>query len=160
MPVTGFLAGVCTLDIPKTPLAISSSSASTDEHDMNSLPIHVHLAELMTSAGLRMDLDGPSNSPEHLVRLVLGGKAKLPLDKVAEVAVMLKCDERALFRVALAQFYSSDTVALFERMFGPPEWGAGEEAWVRFLRRAAPADVPPPDRFARRLLWTLLNRSA
>lgn len=97
---------------------------------MNSLPIHVHLAALMTSAGLNMNLDGPSNSTVHLVRLLLDGKAKLPLDKVAEVAVMLKCDERALFRVALAQFYNSETIALIERMLGAPESSVGEEARV------------------------------
>lgn len=102
---------------------------------MNSLSIHDYLADLATSVGLSTDLDGPSNSPENVVRLVIGGKAKLPLDKVAEVAAMLKCDERALFRVALAQFYNSETIALIERMLGPPESSVGEEARVGCLER-------------------------
>lgn len=128
---------------------------------MNSLPIRNYLTDCMTNAGPNLvDLDGPSGSPERVVRLVLEGAAKLPLDKVAEVAVMLNCDERGLFQVALAQFYSADTLALFERMLRPQERSAGEEAWVSSIRRMAPDQVQPPDPFARRLLRTLLNRAA
>ncbi|MDM7979025.1 MAG: hypothetical protein QUV71_01625 [Rhizobium sp.] len=127
---------------------------------MNSLPIRDCLAELVTAAGLSInDLDGPSGSPEHLLRLVLDGNAKMPLDKVAAVAAMFDCDPRALFRSALTQFYGADTIALMERMLGPQERSVGEEAWVSFVRRVAPADIQPPDRFARRLLRTLLKRT-
>ncbi|PZU19352.1 MAG: hypothetical protein DI589_21670 [Shinella sp.] len=128
---------------------------------MKNFPIRDHLAELVTAAGLSIDdLGGSSGSPERVVRLVLDGKAKLPLDKVADVAVMLDCDAQALFRVALAQFYSADTVALLERMLRPQAKSAGEEVWVSFVRSVAPDDVLPPDRFARRLLRTLLKRAA
>ncbi|SUB00833.1 Uncharacterised protein [Pannonibacter phragmitetus] len=93
------------------------------------------------------------------MRLVLDGTAKLPLEKVTAVAAIFGCDAIALFRVVLAQFYSAEAIALMERMLGPQERRAGEEAWVSFVRRTAPADVQPPDRFARRLLRTLLNRT-
>lgn len=127
---------------------------------MSSLTIRDYLTELVMAAGLNTDdLNGPPGSSERLVRLVLDGTAKLPLEKVTAVAAIFGCDARALFRVALAQFYSAEAIALLERMLGPQERSAGEEAWVSFVRRAAPADVQPPDRFARRLLRTLLNRT-
>ncbi|WP_313558663.1 hypothetical protein [Agrobacterium cavarae] len=127
---------------------------------MNSLPIRNYLTDCMANAGLSLDdFDGPTGSPERLVRLILDGIAKMPLDKVADVAVILGCDARELFRAALAQFYSADTIELMERMLGPQERSIGEQAWVDFIRRAAPDRVEPPNRFARRLLWTLLNRT-
>lgn len=120
---------------------------------MNSLPIRNYLTDCMANAGLSLDdFDGPSGSPEHLVRLVLDGTAKMPLEKVADVAAMLDCDARVLFRAALTQFYSADTIELMERMLGPQERSAGEAAWVDFIRRGAPDRVEPPNRFARRLL--------
>lgn len=128
---------------------------------MKSLPLHDYLTDYMATAGLNIeDIDGPPGSPERLLRLVLDGTAKMPLDKVADIAETLKCDDRALFRVALAQFYSADTVGLLERMLGPQERRAGEEAWVRFVRSAAPDDIQPPDRFARNMMRTLLKRAA
>lgn len=86
---------------------------------MNSLPICHYLADCMATAGLSLDdLDGPPGSPEHMLRLVLEGTAKLPLDKVEAVAAFLGCDASVLFRAALAQFYSADTIGLMERMLG------------------------------------------
>ncbi|THV16714.1 hypothetical protein [Rhizobium rhizophilum] len=127
---------------------------------MNSLSIRNYLTECIATVGLSLhDIDGPSGSPERLVRLVLDGNAKMPLDKVPAVAAMLNCDDRALFRVSLAQFYSADTVALLERMLGPQERSAGEDAWVSFVRSVAPDDVQPPDSFARNMLRSLLNRT-
>jgi hypothetical protein len=127
---------------------------------MSSLPIRDYLADCMATAGLSQDdLQGPSGSPERLVRLVLEGTAKMPLEKVSDVAAMLKCDDRALFRVALTQFYSAGTVALLERMLGPQERSAGADAWVSFVRSVAPDDVQPPDSFARNMLRSLLNRT-
>ena len=128
---------------------------------MDDLPIRNYLSEHAVAAGLDPEsLDGPSGSPKHLFRLVLDGKAKLPLDKIADVAAIVGCDARGLFRAALAQFYGDDTIQLMERMFGPPERSSGEEAWISFIRRAAPDRLEPPNRFARRLLWTLLNSTA
>jgi len=126
---------------------------------MNSLPLHDYLTDCMITAGISPDdLDGPSGSPERLGRLVLDGTAKMPLDKVPDVAAMLGCDQKALFRVALTQFYSAETIALMERMLGPQDRSAGEAAWVSFIRRIAPDDVRPPDRFTQNLLKTLLKR--
>lgn len=128
---------------------------------MNSLPIRDYLTDCMANAGLRLDgLDGSSGSTERMVRLVLDGKVKMPLDKVASVAAILDCDARALFRAALAQFYSADTIELMERMLAPQEPTVGEQAWVNFAREAPPDGVRHPDRFALRLLRTLLNRTS
>ncbi|MDP9571457.1 UNVERIFIED_ORG: hypothetical protein J2W66_001942 [Agrobacterium larrymoorei] len=128
---------------------------------MKSLPLHDYLTDYLATAGLNIEgIDGPPGSPERLLRLVLDGTAKMPLDKVIDVAAMLNCDDRALFRVALAQFYSADTIALLERMLGPQERSAGEETWVRFVRSMAPDHVKPPDRFARNMIRALLKRAA
>ena len=127
--------------------------------DMNDLPIRNYLSEHTVAAGLAPErLHGLSGSPEHLLRLVLDGNAKLPLDKVANVAALIGCDARGLFRVALAQFYSNDTIQLLEHMLAPPERAPAEEAWLSLIRRAAGEGLEPPSRFARRLLWALLNR--
>jgi hypothetical protein len=128
---------------------------------MNDLPIRNYLSEHAVAAGLDPErLDGPSGSPEHLLRLVLHGNAKLPLDKVADVAALIGCDARGLFRVVLAQFYSSDTIQLLERMLAPPERNSAEEAWLGLIRRAAGDRLDPPSRVARRVLWALLRRGA
>jgi hypothetical protein len=128
---------------------------------MNDLPIRNYLSEHAIAAGLAPErLHGPSGLPEHLLRLVLDGNAKLPLDKVADVAVLIGCDARSLFRVALAQFYSSDTIQLLEQMLAPPERGPAEEAWLGLIRHAAGDGLEPPNRFARRLVTALLRRSA
>jgi hypothetical protein len=128
---------------------------------MNDLPIRNYLSEHAVTVGLDPEkLDGPSGSPEHLLRLVLHGNAKLPLDKVADVAALIGCDARGLFRVALAQFYRHDTIHLLERMLAPPERNSAEEAWLGLIRRAAGVRLDPPSRVARRLLWALLRRGA
>jgi len=89
---------------------------------MNDLPIRNYLSEHAAVAGVDFEsLDGPSGTPEHLLHLIFSGNAKLPLDKVPDVAALTGCDARGLFRVALAQFYSSDTIQLLERMLVPPE---------------------------------------
>jgi hypothetical protein len=128
---------------------------------MNDLPIRNYLSEHAVAAGLDPErLDGPSGSPEHLLRLVLHGNAKLPLDKVADVAALIGCDARGLFRVTLAQFYSSDTIQLLERMLAPPERNSAEEAWLGLIRRAGGKGLEPPNRFARRLVTALVRNSA
>jgi hypothetical protein len=87
---------------------------------MNNIAMRDHLSELVAAADLSPDdLDGPSGSPERLVRLVLDGVAKLPLDRVPDVAAVISCDARDLFRAALSQFYGGDTIELIERMLGP-----------------------------------------
>jgi hypothetical protein len=104
---------------------------------MNALPIRNYLAEHAAAAGLDLEnLSGPSGSPENVLRLVLLG-AKLPLDKVADVAALIECDARCLFRVALMQFYRDDTIQLLERMLGQSERNPAEEAWLSLVRRAA-----------------------
>lgn len=128
---------------------------------MNDLPIRNYLSEHAVAAGLDSErLDGPSGSPERLLGLVLHGNAKLPLDNVAAVAALIGCDARGLFRVALGQFYSNDTIQLLERMLAPLERDSAEEAWLALIRRAAGDRLDPPSRVGRRLLWALLRRGA
>jgi hypothetical protein len=128
---------------------------------MNDLPIRNYLSEYAVAAGLDPErLQGPSGTSEHLLRLVLHGNAKLPLDKVTDVAALIGCDARGLFRVALAQFYSSGTIQLLEHMLAPPERTAAEEAWLCLIRHAAGEGLEPPNRLARRLVMALLRRGA
>ena len=128
---------------------------------MNDLPIRNYLSEHAIAAGLDPErLDGPPGSSEHLLRLVLHGNAKLPIDKVADVAALIGCDARGLFRIALVQFYSNDTIQLLEHMLAPPERTSAEEAWLALVRHAAGDRLDPPSRVARRLLWALLRRGA
>jgi hypothetical protein len=128
---------------------------------MNDLPIRNYVSEHAAAAGLNLEsLDGPSGSAEHLLRLVLNGNAKLPLDKVANVAALIGCDARGLFRAALLQFYSNDTIQLLENMLAPPERTSAEEAWLSLIRGAAGDGLEPPNRFARRLVTALLRRGA
>lgn len=58
---------------------------------MNSLPIRDYLSEHAAAVNLNLDsLNGPSGSPERVLRLVLDSNAKLPLDRVADVAALLE----------------------------------------------------------------------
>lgn len=89
---------------------------------MNRLPIRDYLSKHAAAANLNLDsLNGTSGSPERVLRLVLDSNAKLPLDRVADVAALLECDARGLFLVALTQFYNNDAIQLLERMLAPPE---------------------------------------
>jgi hypothetical protein len=129
--------------------------------DMNDLPIRNYLSEHAAATGLNLkSLGGPLGSPRNLLRLVLDGNAKLPLDRVADVAALIGRAARELFRVALAQFYSDESIQLLEQMLAPPEKSAAEEAWIILIRRAAGQGLEPPNRFARRLVTALLRRSA
>jgi hypothetical protein len=93
---------------------------------MNSLPIRNYLSEHAAAAGLDFEsIDGPLGTPEHLLHLIFSRNAKLPLDKVPDVAALAGCDVRSLFRVALSQFYSDDTIQLLERMLATREESAG-----------------------------------
>lgn len=55
-----------------------------------------------------------------LFGIILRGDARLPLDRVEEVALTLGCDARQLFRLAMRQFYEEESICLFERMLGTP----------------------------------------
>lgn len=126
---------------------------------MNNFPIRNQLTELLAAAGLSHDdMDGPSGSPERLVRLVLDGAAKLPLDRVADLAALLRCDARHLFRLSLAQFYSQDNIRLLETMLGARELNADEEAWLTVIRNASNGEMKPPSRIARGVIRALFGR--
>lgn len=124
---------------------------------MNSLPIR-DLSEHAAAVNLNLDsLNGPSGSPERVLRLVLDSNAKLPLDRVTDVAALVGCDARGLFRLALMQFYSDDTIQLLERMLGQRERNAAEEAWLSLIRHAAGDGLKPPSQIGRRILIALLR---
>ncbi len=125
---------------------------------MNDLPILNYLSERAAAAGVNLEsADGPSGTTGHLLYLVFHSNAKLPLDRVSDVATFVGCDARDLFRLALAQFYNSDTIHLLERMLAPPEMNAAEVAWLSLIRQAAGEELEPPNRFARRLVAALVG---
>lgn len=124
---------------------------------MNSIPIRDYLSEHAASNLNLEGLNGTFGSPEHLLQLVLNGKAKLPLDKVEDVAAFIGCDAQGLFRLPLQQFYHDDNIQLLERMFGEPERNPAEEAWLSLIRRATGRRLKPPSQVGRRLVAALLR---
>ncbi|WP_416798266.1 hypothetical protein [Ciceribacter azotifigens] len=88
--------------------------------------------------------------------MVIRGEAKLPLDRVEEVADLLGCDRRKLFRLAMRQFYDEDAIGLFERMFCGSV-SDEEQKWLDAIRSAADGLVPEPNRTAKRLLRALVK---
>lgn len=95
----------------------------------------------------------------QLFRIVLSGNAKLPLDRVEEVAQLLDCDKRQLFRLAMLQFYTEDAVRLFERMLTDQVTGA-EKMWLHEIRSGATGEVQRPSSVACRLVRTLSRAQA
>lgn len=91
--------------------------------------------------------------------LILRGEAKLPLDRVEEVADLLDCDKHQLFRMAMHQFYDEKAIALLERMLGVP-MTAEEQKWLHVVRSAADGPVAEPSGVARRLVTALVKPQA
>lgn len=91
--------------------------------------------------------------------LILRGEAKLPLDRVEEVADLLACDKQQLFRMAIHQFYDQKAIALLERMLGEP-MTAEEQKWLHVVRSAADGPVPEPSGVAKRLVRALVRPQA
>ncbi|WLS09366.1 hypothetical protein Q9314_06225 [Shinella sumterensis] len=115
--------------------------------------LQMHLAELQSSAregGILGD---------RLFQMILGGNAKLPLDRVEEVAMALGCDARQLFRLATRQFYDEKTICLFERMLGTPMTNE-EQKWLQEIRSAADGPVAEPSGVAKRLVLALIRPKA
>ncbi|MGR9202830.1 hypothetical protein ACU8OG_02575 [Rhizobium leguminosarum] len=94
-----------------------------------------------------------------IFEVILQGDARLPLDRVEEVALALGCDARQLFRLAMRQFYDEESICLFERMLGKPITNE-ERMWLNVIRSAADGPVAEPSAMARRLVRALVNASA
>ena len=88
--------------------------------------------------------------------MIMRGEAKLPLERVEEVALALGCDPRQLARLALHQFYDAATLMLFEKMLADPLTGA-ERIWLQELRSVANGPVPAPNSLAKRLVRALVQ---
>lgn len=106
---------------------------------------------------------GPSMHAESFVdsrhfRVVLSGDAKLPLDRVEEVADRLECDKHDLFRLAMRQFFDDSAIGLFERMFARP-LSDEEQMWLDEIRSAVTGPVSAPSGTARRLVRALAKAS-
>ncbi|WP_037436330.1 hypothetical protein [Sinorhizobium fredii] len=95
----------------------------------------------------------------QLFTLILSGNAKLPLDRVEDVAKLLGCDKRQLFRLALLQFYTEDAVRLLENMLANPITDA-EKMWLNEIRSAAAGAVQEPNCIARRFVRVLSRTRA
>jgi len=91
-----------------------------------------------------------------LFHMILRGDAKLPLDRVEEVASLIGTDARQLFRLAARQFYEEEAICLFERMLGTPISNE-EQKWLDEIRSAADGPVAEPSGTARRLVRALVN---
>ena len=90
----------------------------------------------------------------RLFKMILAGDAKLPLDRVEEVADLLDCDRHHLFRLAMRQFYDKDSVSMFERMLSNP-LSENEQQWFDVIRSASGDEVAAPSAIAKRLLRAL-----
>jgi transposase-like protein len=90
----------------------------------------------------------------RLFKMILSGDAKLPLDRVEEVADLLDCDKRQLFRMAMRQFYDKESISTLERMLGNP-LTEEEQQWLDIIRSASGADVGAPSTMAKRLVRAL-----
>ena len=115
--------------------------------------LKMHLSELQAPAHEEGVLG------DRIFQMVLGGYAKLPLDRVEEVAMALGCDARQLFRLAARQFYDKKALCLFERMLGTPMTNE-EQDWLHEIRSAADGPVAEPSRVAKRLLRALIRPRA
>ncbi|KQZ45985.1 hypothetical protein [Ensifer sp. Root558] len=125
---------------------------------MHNVAIRDHISEYAAAAALDPDMiNGEPGSINRLLRLVLDGTAKLPLDRVAETAGIISCDRHELFRLALGQFYSDGAIAMFESL-ATPRLCAVEQAWLTAIRDAAGDDLKPPSRIARRVIKSLFCR--
>ncbi|MEQ1403592.1 hypothetical protein ABK249_01485 [Neorhizobium sp. Rsf11] len=109
------------------------------------------------------EMSVPASSESYLVsplfQLILRGEAKLPLDRVEQVARAMGVDIQLLFRLAMRQFYDEESVSLFERMLRTPVTHE-EQQWLDAIRSAADGPVAEPSGMARRLLRALANPSA
>jgi hypothetical protein len=115
--------------------------------------LKMHLAELRAPAHEEGVLG------DHLFQMILDGYAKLPLDRVEQVAMALGCDARQLFRLAARQFYDEKAVCLFERMLGTPMTNA-EQKWLHEIRSAVDGPVAEPNGMAKRLVRALIKPQA
>lgn len=92
----------------------------------------------------------------RLFAMVLRGEAKLPLDRVEEVADRLECDKHDLFRLAMRQFFDDSAMGLFERMCARP-LSDEEQMWLDEIRSAATGPVSAPSGMAKRLVRALVK---
>ncbi|KQX40909.1 MULTISPECIES: hypothetical protein [unclassified Ensifer] len=91
-----------------------------------------------------------------LFEIILRGDARLPLDRVEEVALALGCDARQLFRLAARQFYDEGAIRLFERMLGTPMTNE-EQMWLHEIRSTAEGPFAEPNIMVKRLVHALVQ---
>lgn len=90
----------------------------------------------------------------RLFQMIRSGDAKLPLDRVEEVADLLNCDKHELFRMAMRQFYDDKAISTFERMLATP-LTSEEQEWLHVIRSASDGPVAKPSVMAKRLVRAL-----
>ncbi|MGO7655515.1 hypothetical protein ACC679_11255 [Rhizobium ruizarguesonis] len=116
----------------------------------------INLVAFLKGRIAEMSVPTPTGSflASPLFHMVLRGDAKLPLDRVEEVASALDCDVQRLFRLAARQFYDEAAIFLLERMLGTPMTNE-EQKWLHEIRSAADGAVAEPSGMARRLVRAL-----
>ncbi|MDK1488645.1 hypothetical protein QN219_01020 [Sinorhizobium sp. 7-81] len=113
--------------------------------------LKARLSEIEVPVGEGSILSSP------LFQTILRGDAKLPLDRVEEVATALGYDDRQqLFRLAMRQFYDEEAICLFERMLGTPMTNE-EQMWLHEIRSASEKAVREPNIVAKRLVRALVQ---
>lgn len=90
----------------------------------------------------------------RLFQMIRSGDAKLPLDRVEEVADLLNCDKHELFSMAMRQFYDDKAISTFERMLATP-LTSEEQEWLHIIRSASDGPVAKPSVMAKRLVRAL-----
>lgn len=90
----------------------------------------------------------------RLFQMIRSGDAKLPLDRVEEVADLLNCDKHELFSMAMRQFYDDKAISTFERMLATP-LTSEEQGWLHIIRSASDGPVAKPSVTAKRLVRAL-----
>ncbi|MBY5746146.1 hypothetical protein HFO28_21505 [Rhizobium leguminosarum] len=120
----------------------------------------LNLVAFLKGRMAEMSVPAPAGSflASPLFHMVLRGDAKLPLDRVEEVASVIRVDGGQLFRLAARQFYDEDAIRLFERMLGTP-MTKEEQKWLNEIRSAADSPVGEPSAMAKRLVRALVNAS-
>ena len=93
----------------------------------------------------------------NMISILKNGAAKLPLDRVPDMARALECDERRLFMMAIQQHGHESTRGAIERIFGTIVT-ANEVTWITELRDASDHSDPALTMRARKGLRAIFNR--
>jgi len=82
------------------------------------------------------------NTP-NMITMIKQGDVKVALDRVAAFAKALDVDAAELYRLAMEQFYSTETIKELFSIVGY-SLSENEKGFVRIIREASKGSVPAP----------------